>query len=297
MSLPNITGINSLRQIPRELLEEWLLDMAKRNEERISSSNSLEFLWSPDVTKFIFNVCSTFNLNNCVKFAALEIFERFLALHVMELRSCVRNKQDTDAPLSWESVEERIVSQTILRAMTSIQLASKLESHYDHLLPKQVAELLDKTGKSYSKAGIFNSEIRIINTFKFKMNVTNPSIYVGLLLCVLYTNDPSTDDHLYTASHKVLELVYLNRAKIYDQLYESITGVSAANSPENKNMTKIKADYMLLATAVIATAACIIMKDNWNVILEQLHQVTRIFRTDIRNFTVVIVDILTNIQG
>lgn len=296
MSLPNLTETNNLRQIPRELLEEWLLDMAKRNEERISSSNSLEFLWSSDVTEFIFNVCSLFNLNNCVKFAALEIFERFLAYHVMELRSCVRNNQDKDEPLSWNSIEERIANQTILRAMTSIQLASKLESHYNHLLPKQVSQLLDKTGKSYTKMGIFNSEIRIIRTMKYKMNVTNPSLYVGLLLCVLYTNDPSTDDILYTASCKVLELVYLNRARIYDQLYESITGISAVNSPENKNMTKIRADYMLLATAVIATAACIIMKDNWNVILEQLHQVTRIFRTDIRNFTVVIVDILTNIQ-
>ncbi|KAG8181601.1 hypothetical protein JTE90_017722 [Oedothorax gibbosus] len=185
------------------------------------------------------------------------------------------------------------MNQITLRALTSIQLASKLDSHYNHLLPKQVSDILDRINKSYNKTGIFNSEIRIIRTLKYNMNVTNPSIYVGLLLSVLYNNDPSTDDHLYTASYKVLDLMYLNRAKIYDHLYESITGTSATESPENKNMTKIKADYMLLATAIIAASTYIIMKDKWNNVLEQLHQITRLFRTDIRNFSIAIVHVIS----
>lgn len=293
MSLPNFSDVENIRGIPHELLGEWLFDMAKRNQDRISSANSLEFLWSPDVTKFIFNVCSSFNIRTCVKYNALEIFERFLAHHVMELRSYVRNNQDTENPQPWTTIEERIMNQIVLRALTSIQLASKMDSHYNHLMPNQVSQILDRTNKSYSKTGIFNSEIRIMRTLKFRMNVTNPSIYVGLLLSVLYNNDPSTDDHLYAASYKVLDLVYLNRSKIYDHLYESITGTSAAESPENKSMTKIKADYMLLATAIITAAAYIVMKDKWNNVLEQLHQITRIFRTDIRNFCIVIVDIIS----
>ncbi|GFT23256.1 cyclin N-terminal domain-containing protein 1 [Nephila pilipes] len=296
MSTPNLVKVKNLRQIPYDSLEEWLFDMAKKNQERICSAISLEFEWCSDVAEFVFNTCDYFKLENSIKYTALEIYERFLAYHVLELHRSVKDRPETDKPLSWEVIEGRITEQTILRVLTSIQLASKLNSHYEHLLPSQVVEFLEKVGgKTYSKSGIANSEVRVMKTLGFKLNVTTPAIYVEMLLCVLYTNDPSTDDFLYSSATNVLDLVYLHRKVIYDRLYENVTGMPIDESFENEAFLKIKADYMLLATTIITAAAYIVMKDNWCKVLEQLHQITRILRKDIRNFTLVIVDVLSDL--
>ncbi|GIY11144.1 cyclin N-terminal domain-containing protein 1 [Caerostris darwini] len=295
MSAPLLTEVKNIRKIPFDVLEESLFYMAKRNQERIRSAISLELEWSSDVTEFVFNTCKHFKLEKSVKYVALEIYERFLAYHVLELRQSVKDRQETDRPLSWEVIEERITEQTVLRVLTSIQLASKLSSHYDHVLPTQVAEFLEKSGgKSYSKSGIFSSEIRVMKTLGFKLNVTTPELYVETLLCVLYTNDPSTDDLLYTSAVIVLDLVYLNRKKIYDHLFENVTGISIEEISENETFLKIKADYMLLGTAIITAAAYIVMREHWNIILEQLHQITKILRKDIKSFCLTIVDVLSN---
>ncbi|GFV23950.1 cyclin N-terminal domain-containing protein 1 [Trichonephila clavipes] len=293
MSTPNWSEVKFLRQIPYDLLEEWLFDMAKKNQERIYSAISLEFEWCSDVAEFIFNTCDYFKLENSIKYNALEIYERFIAYHVLELRRSVKDRQETDKPLSWEVIEGRITEQTVLRVLTSIELASKLNSHYEHLLPSQVVQFLEKAGgKMYSKSGIANSEVRVMKTLGFKLNVTTPALYVEMLLCVLYTNDPSTDDFLYPSALHVLDLVYFHRKVIYDRLYENVTGAPLDESSENEAFLKIKADYMLLATAIITAAAYIVMKENWCIVLEQLHLVTRILRKDIKSFTLVIADIL-----
>ncbi|XP_055944483.1 cyclin N-terminal domain-containing protein 1-like [Argiope bruennichi] len=294
MSVPHLINVKNVRQISSDLLEEWLFDMAKKNQERISSANSLELEWSSDVVEFVFNTCDYFKLDSEVKYNALEIYERFLAYHVLELHRSVKDRQETDKPLSWEVIEGRITEQTVLRVLTSIELASKLNSHYEHIMPSQVVEFLEKTGgKVYGKTGIFNSEIRVMKTLDYKLNVTNPAIYIEMLLCILYTNDPNTDDFLYSSVIIVMDLVYLNRKKIYDRLYEVVTGMPVNEKNENETFVKIKADYMLLAVAIITAGAHIVMKDSWTIVLEQLHQVTRILCKDIKCFSLVIVDVLS----
>ncbi|GIX97409.1 cyclin N-terminal domain-containing protein 1 [Caerostris extrusa] len=146
MSAPILTEVKNIRKIPFDLLEESLFYMAKRNQERIRSAISLN--WNGHLTSLNLSstLASIFKLEKSVKYVALEIYERFLAYHVLELRQSVKDRQETDRPLSWEVIEERITEQTVLRVLTSIQLASKLSSHYDHVLPTQVAEFLEKSG-------------------------------------------------------------------------------------------------------------------------------------------------------
>ncbi|XP_015924389.3 cyclin N-terminal domain-containing protein 1-like [Parasteatoda tepidariorum] len=287
-------GIQNLRFVSNELLEDWLFDLLKKNQERVSAATTLEYLWSQEVVEFIFNICSSFKLKSDVKYTALEIYERFVGNHVLELYRTVKNSRNSRTPLVWEDIKARIGEQVILRVITSVQLASKLNSHYNHITPDQVFQFLVNSGKSYSKSGIFNSELRLMRSLNYKVNVTTPSIYVNTLLCVLFTNDPSLEDILFTTSVKTLDFVYLNRTRVYNHLYESITGLSVANSvQDNEIFLKIKADYMLLAGSIIATAAYMVMKDKWNKLLEQLHQVTRILKRDIKNFSIVIIDVMT----
>ena len=50
--------------------------------------------------------------------------------HLIELKEVVKNSSSQEKQLDWKAVENRVVDQVILRAMTCVQIASKLVSHY-----------------------------------------------------------------------------------------------------------------------------------------------------------------------
>ncbi|XP_035209351.1 cyclin N-terminal domain-containing protein 1-like [Stegodyphus dumicola] len=294
--MSDLKQIRSSKYVSHDLLEDWLLDLANKNCKRIASASFIDFLWSEDVVEFIFNVCRTLQLEDEIKYLATEIFEKFLGHHVLELRRYVKNNRKMSDTLSWSSVEDRVEQQMTLRILTSIQIASKLQSHYEHLSPQQVTNFLKKSGKYFSINGLLNSELRVMRTLGYKFHLPHPALYVNLLLGILFANDPRIDEALFYAVSKVLDMVYINRIKVYSRLYESITGAHFTSHADMDNeFTKIKADYMLLATCIIAAATYIVMKEYWHNIMEQLHQVTRLPRKDINIFCFVIIDVICNI--
>lgn len=288
-------GILNFKHISHEILEELLLELAVKNQKRIESCNNVECIWSSDVAEFVFNTCEQLNLKWCVKYLALEIYERFVVEHIIEIRQKYSELRKTNMDSNWENIENRIRDQSTLRLMTAIELASKLDSHYQHVLPKQVSAILKKCGKPFSLNGIFSSELRVMKTLKYKINVATPALYLELLLYILYVNNPNIDESLYESTITVLDFVYLHRSKLYDELYDAVAGpASEIEKDFNHVFTRIKADYMLLATAMIAASAYMFLNANYEVILEQLHQITRKFKEDIRNFSVVIAYVVMN---
>ena len=287
--------IKNTKPISHDLLEEILLQLAIKNQERIESCEYAEYIWSSDVVEFVFNISENMSLKRNVKYVALEIYERFIAEHIVDVRRTHSDLLKTRKDSRWEMVEERIKEQSVLRIMTSIQLASKLESHYDHVLPPQVSQILEKVGKPYSLNGIFSSELRILKTLNYKVNLTTPALYVELLLYVLYTNDPNIEEPLYDLTVTILDYVYLHRAQLYNELYNALG--EDGNDMErdfNQNFMKVKADYMLLATSIIAATAYLFMNKCYELILEQLHQITRKVKADMKTFSVVIAYVVMN---
>ena len=53
-----------------------------------------------------------------------------MTTHIAELREIVKSSSNTEKKLDWLSVESRIKDQVVLRAMTCVQIASKVTSHY-----------------------------------------------------------------------------------------------------------------------------------------------------------------------
>lgn len=287
--------IKNTKPISHELLEEILLQLAIKNQERIDSCKYAEYIWSSDTTEFIFNICEKLTLKKNVKYVALEIYERFIAEHIVDVRQRHSEISKTRKDSRWETVEERIKEQSVLRIMTSIQLASKLESHYENVLPAQVSEVLERIGKPYSLNGIFSSELRVLKTLNYKVNLTTPALYVGLLLYILYTNDPNIEESLYDLTTTILDFVYLHRAQLYNELYDALGGDGNGKEKDfNQNFLKVKADYMLLATSIIAATAFLFMNKCYELILEQLHQITRKVKTDIKSFSIVIAFVVMN---
>lgn len=288
--------IRNTKPISHELLEELLLELAVKNQERIASCKSMQYIWSSDVAELVFNICEKFSLPNNTKYLALEIYERFIGEHIVETREkhmeLVKSQKDS----CWRTVEARLSEQSVLRVLTSVQLASKLESHYSHLLPLRVKEILEECGKPFSLNGIFSSELRMMKTLNYKVNVTTPVMYLEILIYILYVNDPNIDNSLYDLAMKVSDLIYLHRATLYNELYETITGEKIEVASDFSGVfLKVKADYMLLATAIIAATSYMFINDRYEIILEQLHQITRIIKRDIRNFSIVITYFVSNI--
>ena len=102
--------------------------------------------------------------------------------HVSSLLHHVHRSCKPDRDRNWEAVEERLKSQLPLRILSCVQLGSKLCSHYKALTPGRVKDFLSSEGHLYSNNAILQSEIRVLNTLSFSVQVTSPLVYIETLL-------------------------------------------------------------------------------------------------------------------
>ncbi len=108
-----------------QTLQDFLEATAQTNEVLIKSKNSPNpFKYKP-VSPFILSLCTRLNLPPEVKFLSIAIFEKFINATVIELHHDMTN----DPLVDWTSHLQKLKSQTILRVMTSIQLANKVCSN------------------------------------------------------------------------------------------------------------------------------------------------------------------------
>lgn len=105
-----------------------------------------------------------------------------MSTHVSGLFHHVRRSSKPNAEKNWEAVEERLKSQLPLRILSCVQLGSKLSSHYKALTPTRLKDFLSSEGHQYSNNAILQSEIRVLTTLSFDVQVTSPLVYVETLL-------------------------------------------------------------------------------------------------------------------
>lgn len=285
--------IKNSKAICPELLEDIVLQLAIKNQEQIESCECAEYIWSTHITELVFNICKKYKLRSNVKYLALEIYQKFNAAHIVDVRqkySKIKNKQKSD----WEVVESKIEEQSVLRLLTSVQLASKMESH-EHLFPDEVEGILKKSGSPFSLDGIFSSEMRVLQTLNYKVNFITPGLCLELLLYVLRINDTTIDEDFNDSIFTVLDFVYLHRTRIYDMLYAIVGGEGDEVKQDfNPEFLKVKADYILLSASVITAATCLFMNQSYDRILDQLHHVTGKVEKDIQTFGFVIAFVVQN---
>ena len=78
-----------------------------------------------------------------------------------------------------------------------------------------------------------------------------------ILLVILAKNLPEINSTILKAiGIKVLECFFCDRARIYDRLYESMTG-RTRDTPDKEEFSVIESNYLYLAAAVIVAAAYI----------------------------------------
>ena len=208
----------------------------------------------------------------------------------------VQQSQESSSPIQWREVESRLKHQVILRAVSCVQLASKLSSHYHLVSLNRVKSFLTQCGFRYASASLVQSEVRILKTLNFKVHSPSTIEYIETLLGMLSSDDPTTVQakQLHGVSVKVLDVYYIERASVYEKLFQ-ISKVDAAS--EHEKVASIEEDFMLLAAAIISASSFILDRTQSETITAHLSQITHIVLGDILNFASVLLEVIFAVGG
>uniref|UniRef100_A0A673GDH6 Vacuolar protein-sorting-associated protein 25 n=1 Tax=Sinocyclocheilus rhinocerous TaxID=307959 RepID=A0A673GDH6_9TELE len=147
---------------------------------------------------------------------------------------------------------------------------------------------LQAVGYPCSKEQLLDSEILVLKTLNFNLNVPNPLTYVETLLEVLGHNDASVPvAQLHHLCVRVLQFIYLQRETIYNSLLKSATGCSSPSHEQRAKFVSVTEDFMLLGVGVIAVAAFIHHISTWEKVVEELTGITGISGQSIMDFAYV----------
>ncbi|XP_027564359.1 cyclin N-terminal domain-containing protein 1 isoform X4 [Neopelma chrysocephalum] len=202
-----------------EIIEDTLMHLATENEQYLSElPEHAGSFKDTRIVEFIFLLSEKWRLDQSTRYQAVELLERFMIKQVEQLWESSSGSVKGGAQgqgSSWSSVRDQIVNTFVLRLVSCIQLASKLSLHYSELL---------------------ESELAVLNTLRFHINVSTPLAYVELLLEVLGHNGcllPAKPLHHMCV--QLLDFCYLSRETIYDTLLK----ITIENSTPSKLQSQV----------------------------------------------------------
>ncbi|XP_027564358.1 cyclin N-terminal domain-containing protein 1 isoform X3 [Neopelma chrysocephalum] len=185
-----------------EIIEDTLMHLATENEQYLSElPEHAGSFKDTRIVEFIFLLSEKWRLDQSTRYQAVELLERFMIKQVEQLWESSSGSVKGGAQgqgSSWSSVRDQIVNTFVLRLVSCIQLASKLSLHYSRVTSDTALKFLQSLKYSYTKQELLESELAVLNTLRFHINVSTPLAYVELLLEVLAAGLllPVQRDHL-----------------------------------------------------------------------------------------------------
>ncbi|KAM4622255.1 cyclin N-terminal domain-containing protein 1 [Discoglossus pictus] len=267
--------------VPSSILEDVLIDLARENEKGLANLSELAGCFKDaKVIELVFLLSELWCQDSSTKYQAVEILDRFMISHIEETyKSSVEAEQcaDTSQCETWSALKSKLCDTFMLRLASCVQIASKLYFHCHIINTNTVLHFLKSKGYTYSKEEILRSELTVLKTLNFRINLLSPFTYVEMLLEVLGHNGSSVSlEELRDMCVKVLDLVYLLRNPIYDLLLKASVDLSTPNDLQRTMFVSVKEDQMLLGAGVIAASAFIICQESWNQVMDQLHCISGI---------------------
>ncbi|KAH9510272.1 Cyclin N-terminal domain-containing protein 1 [Bulinus truncatus] len=283
-----------------EILQDWLFNMALINSRDIKTATVTQNIFSHGSwSECVFLMCDRFELPCQAKYAALEIFDRFMLKHIQDLYEHVQNTKSSKKKSDWECILERVKNQAFLRILSCCQIASKLNSHYKVITVKRAKRCLQDAGYSYSCESILQSEMRVLKTLSYNIPKTSCLDYIEILLELLGQNmgKDLLDVKVYhDTAIKILTFICLHRHSIYDRLYILAAGIGAgalvSSQEQRLKLAAVKMDKMLLSATVVATAVQIIDQSLTGEVMIQLNKVNEVPVQDLQDFMSVILEII-----
>lgn len=284
--------VNPAFNVGSEIMLEWIATLVEQDQKRTENVFPHQAAFKKDnLTEFVFCICERLGQPSQVRYLAVEILNRFLLQHVHDLYSHVENLDSSrEMKLEeWKSIQIRVRTQLMLRAVSCCQIASKLTSNYALLTTKKVRGLLRELGHKYSFNGIIQSEIRILNTLNHRVLLSTPLEYIETLLVILAQKDVSLNvDSYYKTCLNFLDIVYMKHSQIYENL-QSILASRQLTPKKRRLSASLQNDFTLLAAAVITTASYLISNTDTNKVLERLTESAPVSADDVLDFATVLI--------
>ncbi|NWV06292.1 CNTD1 protein, partial [Ptilonorhynchus violaceus] len=262
------------------------IHLATENEQYLSElPEQAGYFKETRIVEFIFLLSEKWQLDQSTKYQAVELLERFMIKQVEQMCD-TRGNSDQRQRSSWSSVRDQIANTFVLRLVSCIQLASKLSLHYSRVTSDTALKFLQSLKYSYTKQELLESELAVLNTLHFHINVSTPLAYMELLLEVLgYNGCLLPGKPLHQLSVQLLDFCYLTRETIYDTLLKIAIENSTPSRLQIAKFLTVKEDFMLLAVGVISTGVFILSPGRWEQVVEHLNCITGITRQSILEFS------------
>ncbi|XP_004772702.1 cyclin N-terminal domain-containing protein 1 isoform X2 [Mustela putorius furo] len=253
--------------VATETIEDALLHLAQQNEQAVQeAAGRMGSFRETRIVEFVFLLSEQWCLEKSVSYQAVEILERFMVKQAENMhRQAMVQLSEKKEPQNWKALKEQLSSKFVLRLVSCVQLASKLSFHYKTL------------GYVHSKEELLESELDVLKSLNFQINLPTPLAYVEMLLEVLGYNGclvPATQ--LHATCLTLLDLVYLLHEPIYESLLRASIENSVPSQLQGEKFVSVKEDFMLLAVGIIAASAFIQNHECWSQVVGHLHSITGI---------------------
>ncbi|KFO05198.1 Cyclin N-terminal domain-containing protein 1, partial [Balearica regulorum gibbericeps] len=282
-------------KIAPEIIEDTLIHLATANEQYLSElPGQAGCFKETQIVEFIFLLSEKWHLDQSTRYQAVELLEscgfcRFMIKQVEQICKSSRENvisREQGQGSSWSSLKHQIYDTFVLRLVSCIQLASKLSLHYNIVNSDTALKFLQSLKYSYTKQELLESELAVLKTLHFQINVSTPLVYVELLLEVLGHNGcllPAKP--LHQMCTQLLDFSYLTRDTIYDTLLKIAIENSTPSKLQVVKFLTVKEDFMLLAVGIISTSVFILNPGQWKQVVEHLNCITGITSQSILEFS------------
>ncbi|XP_003213172.1 cyclin N-terminal domain-containing protein 1 [Meleagris gallopavo] len=275
-------------EVAPEIIEDTLIHLAMENERHLSVlPDPAGCFREARAVEFIFLLSEKWHLDQPARYQAVELLERFMIKQVEQICTSPRqNVTGGEEGRSQNSLQELIYDTFVLRLVSCIQLASKLSLHYNAVNSDTALKFLQSLKYSYTKQELLESELAVLETLQFQINVSTPLAYIELLLEVLGHNGcllPAKP--LHQMCTQLLDFFYLRR----DTIYDTLLSIAIENlTPSELQIAKfliVKEDLMLLAVGIISTSAFMLNPEHWKKVVDHLNCITGITSQSISEFS------------
>lgn len=286
---------DSRRGIKPELLQQSLQSLATLNNAAVAKSSTesdcLNSFRTGNAVSFIFGLCRHFGLPADVRYRTVELFHRFMTKHIVELYEHVQATQESDSPLSWDAVEDRLRHQVSLRALTCVQLSSKMSLHYKIVGIAKARSFMTLCGFRYAASSLMQSEIRVLKTLNYRVHGPTPLDYVELIIELVGETDAVPVRQLHGVALKVLDIFYHCQGNIIKRL-KKISSSSTTNSVVlDGKVAAVRADFMLLAASVVGAASFVLCQASSDYVVDIVtSSISTVHKEDILDLSALLVE-------
>ncbi|KAI7796657.1 cyclin N-terminal domain-containing protein 1 [Triplophysa rosa] len=290
-------------RVSMDILSDILTNLNNRNKSNLENVSYLcGNLRDRKIAEYVFHLCAELGLDPVVGYYAIEMLNRFMAKYLEDLIRRQKRQPTKGAPCKETGDYKDLIYQTLkekffVLILSSVQIASKLDLHSNVVNNNIAMDFLHRVSYPCSKEKLLDSEIFILKTLNFNLNVPNALTYVETLLEVLGHNDPTAPvAQLHRLCVYVLQFIYLQREAIYNSLLISATGSPNPSYEQRAKFVSVTEDFMLLGVGVIAVAAFIHHISTWEKVVDELTGVTGISGQSIMDFAYVTLMHITKIK-